>query len=65
MQETSIRKSLTATQWDRIFYGCPGAWAGNKPEPNQAGTVVIDGGKVSEVVWTYDNIPFGIGPVIY
>lgn len=28
MRDTSIRESLTQKQWDRIFYSCPGAWAG-------------------------------------
>lgn len=50
MRDTSIRESLTQKQWDRIFYGCPGAWAGNKPEPNQAGTIVIDGGNILAAV---------------
>ena len=43
MRETSIRESVTEKQWDRIFYGCPGAWAGNKPRPDQSGSIVIDG----------------------
>ena len=50
MRDTSIRESLTPEQWDRIFYGCPGAWAGNKPEPNQAGTIVIDGRNILAAV---------------
>ena len=29
MRDASIRESLTQKQWDRIFYSCPGAWAGN------------------------------------
>lgn len=41
MRDTSIRESLSEKQWNRIFYGCPGAWAGNKPQPNQAGSIVI------------------------
>ena len=28
MQDASIHESLTDKQWDRIFYRCPGAWAG-------------------------------------
>ncbi len=39
----NARQSLTDKQWDRIFYGCPGAWSGNKPQPNQPGSIVIDG----------------------
>ena len=50
MRDTSIRESLTPAQWDRIFYGCPGAWAGNKPEPKQAGTIVIDGRNILAAV---------------
>lgn len=29
-----------------IFYGCPGAWAGNKPEPNSHGSLVINGANI-------------------
>jgi hypothetical protein len=43
MRDASIRESLTDKQWDRIFYCCPGAWAGNKPESNASGSIVIDG----------------------
>lgn len=43
MRDTSIRESLTDKQWDHIFYGCPGAWAANKPQPNRPGSIVIDG----------------------
>ena len=50
MRETSIRESLTEKQWDRIFYECPGAWAGNKPQPNQAGSIVIDGKQILAAV---------------
>jgi len=50
MQGTSIRESLTEKQWDRIFYGCPGAWAGNKPQPNQPGSIVIDGKQILAAV---------------
>ena len=50
MRDTSIRESLTDKQWDRIFYACPGAWAGNKPKPNSHGTIVIDGGKILAAV---------------
>lgn len=50
MQDTSIRESLTDKQWDRIFYGCPGAWAGNRPRPNQPGSIVIDGEQILATV---------------
>lgn len=50
MQDTSIHESLTEKQWDRIFYGCPGAWAGNKPQPNRPGSIVIDGQKILAAV---------------
>ena len=50
MQETSTRKSLTEKQWERIFYRCPCAWAGNPPKPNQAGSIVIDGMKILAAV---------------
>ena len=50
MQDLSIRESLTNKQWDRIFFGCPGAWAGNKPKPNSHGTIVIDGGNILAAV---------------
>ena len=50
MRDTSIRESLTEKQWDRIFYGCPGAWAGNKPQPNQAEIIVIDGKQILPAV---------------
>jgi len=43
MKETSIRETLTPEQWDRIFYDCTGSWAGNKPEPNRPGNIIIDG----------------------
>ena len=33
MQDASIRESLTQKQWDRIFYGCPAAWAGTTLNP--------------------------------
>jgi hypothetical protein len=46
MRDTSIRESLTDKQWDRIFYGCPGAWGGNKPEPNLPGSIVIAGSSI-------------------
>jgi hypothetical protein len=41
MRDTSVRESLTQKQWDRIFYACPGAWAGNKPKPHSHGSIVI------------------------
>jgi hypothetical protein len=47
---SSIRELLTEKQWDRIFYGCPGAWAGNKPEPNSHGSIVIDGKNILAAV---------------
>jgi hypothetical protein len=50
MRDTSVRESLTDKQWDQIFYGCPGAWAGNKPKPNSHGTIVIDGGNILAAV---------------
>jgi hypothetical protein len=50
MQDTSIRVSLTENHWDRIFYGCPGAWAGNKPKPNRLGSIVIDGSHILAAV---------------
>src|SRR5260370_6067354 len=50
MRDTSIRESLTDKQWDRIFFSCPGAWAGNKPKPNSHGSIVIDGGKILSAV---------------
>ena len=50
MRDASIRESLTQKQWDRIFYGCPGAWAGNQPKPNSHGNIVIDGGKILAAV---------------
>ena len=50
MRDNSIRESLTDKQWDRIFYGCPGAWAGNKPKPNSHGSIVIDGGNILAAV---------------
>ena len=50
MRDTSIRESLTDKQWDSIFYGCPGAWAGTKPKPNSHGSIVIDGGKILAAV---------------
>lgn len=50
MQETSTRKSLTEKQWERIFYRCPGAWAGNPPSPNQSGSIVIDGRQILAAV---------------
>jgi hypothetical protein len=50
MRDGSIRDCLTEKQWDHIFYACPGAWAGNKPKPNQAGNIVIDGRKILAAV---------------
>jgi len=50
MQDASIRECLTLKQWDRIFYGCPGAWTGNKPKPNSHGSIVIDGGNILAAV---------------
>jgi hypothetical protein len=50
MRDSSIRESLTQSQWNRIFYGCPGAWAGNPPKPDQPGIIVIDGTKISAAV---------------
>ena len=50
MRDTSVRESLTDKQWDRIFYGCPGAWAGNKPKPDSHGSIVIDGGNILAAV---------------
>lgn len=50
MRDTSIRESLTDKQWDRIFYRCPGAWAGNKPQSNTPGTIVIDGKQILAAV---------------
>ena len=50
MRDKSIRESLTEKQWDRIFYGCPGAWAGNKPQSNRSGTIVIDGKQILAAV---------------
>lgn len=50
MRDTSIHESLTQKQWDRIFYGCPGAWAGNKPEPNTSGSILIDGSHILPAV---------------
>jgi hypothetical protein len=50
MQDTSLRESLTDKQWDRIFYGCPGAWAGNKPKPHSHGSIVIDGRNILAAV---------------
>jgi hypothetical protein len=50
MRETSIRESLTDGQWDRIFYGCPGAWAGNRPKPYSNGSIAIDGGNILAAV---------------
>ena len=50
MRDTSIRKSLTEKQWDRIFYRCPGAWAGNKPDTNKLGSIVIDGKQILAAV---------------
>lgn len=50
MRSTSLRKSLTEKQWNRIFYGCPGAWAGNPPEPNRPGCIVIDGNDILAAV---------------
>ena len=50
MRDGSIRDCLTEKQWDHIFYSCPGAWAGNKPKPNQAGNIVIDGRKILAAV---------------
>ena len=47
MRDTCIRESLTQKQWDCIFYLCPGAWAGNKPEPNCHGSIVIDGAGIT------------------
>ena len=50
MRDVSIREFLTQKQWDRIFYGCPGAWAGNKPKPNSHGSIVIDVGNILAAV---------------
>ena len=50
MRKTAIRESLTQKQWDRIFYGCPGAWAGNKPKPNSHGNIVINGSNILAAV---------------
>jgi hypothetical protein len=50
MRDTSIRESLTGKQWDRIFYGCPGAWAGNRPQQNEPGSIVIDGKQILPAV---------------
>ena len=50
MRDTSIRESLPDKQWDRIFYSCPGAWAGNKPKPNSHGNMVINGGNILAAV---------------
>jgi hypothetical protein len=50
MRDSSILESLTEKQWDRIFYSCPGAWAGNKPQLNQTGCVVIDGKNILAAV---------------
>jgi hypothetical protein len=50
MRDASIRESLTQKQWDRIFYGCPGTWASNKPEPHFRGSIVIDGGNILAAV---------------
>ncbi len=50
MRDRSIRESLTEKQWDRIFYGCPGAWAGNKPQQNLPGSIVIDGKQIVAAV---------------
>src|SRR5260370_30698435 len=50
MRDTSVRESLTDKQWDRIFFSCPGAWAGSKPKPNSHGTIVIDGGRILAAV---------------
>jgi hypothetical protein len=55
MRGNSIRESLTDAEWDRIFYGCPGAWAGNKPKPNSQGTIVIDGGNILAAVQYLDR----------
>lgn len=50
MQDTSIRESMTEKQWNRIFYRCPGAWAGNKPQRNLPGSIVIDGKQILPAV---------------
>jgi hypothetical protein len=50
MRDASVREALTQEQWDRIFHGCPGAWAGNKPELNQPGGIVIDGKNIVAAV---------------
>lgn len=50
MRSTSLSKSLTETQWNRIFYGGPGVWAGNSPEPNRPGCIVIDGNEILAAV---------------
>jgi hypothetical protein len=56
MRDSSILESLTEKQWDRIFYSCPGAWAGNKPQPNQTGSVVIDGKNIlAAEIWCSDG----------
>jgi hypothetical protein len=50
MRDTSVREALTQEQWDHIFHGCPAAWAGNKPERNQPGSIVIDGNSIVDAV---------------
>jgi hypothetical protein len=50
MQNKWTRESLSEKQWDRIFYGCPGAWAGNKPQPNRPGSLVLDGDHILAAV---------------
>jgi hypothetical protein len=50
MRDASIREFLTDKQWDRVFYHCPGAWAGNKPQSDQPGNIVIDGKNILDAV---------------
>ena len=50
MRDTSVRESLTEKQRDCIFYSCPGAWAGNKPQPDRPGSIVIDGKNILAAV---------------
>lgn len=39
-----VREPLTDKQWDEIFYKCPGAWYGNKPDPT--GYMAVDGDNI-------------------
>ena len=38
------------TKWDKGFYGCPGAWLGNKPEGTQTGNITVDISRIDEAV---------------